>query len=125
MNDMGVFEFVEIVGLTESGGDVEAWGDRNGKGQPRAMGRFQVWPEWVEQFRVPVVLGESWDEWVARMLAYFFYNARDKLEPLDIAMWFHKGHKVARDSDKWDRQYEKNFLEASARYYARYWTRKV
>lgn len=113
-------EFSDALGMTESEGNPRAWGDDTGGSRPPlAMGRFQVHPCWLwdqttDDAAKPGEL-ESWDTWIERLVQRFFMRHAGYLPPVEIAMWFHVGHRCAFGEQGWDGTYAARFMRAALR----------
>ena len=100
-------QFASVLAEVESGGNWQAWGDEG-----RAMGRWQVHPDWLwgwaKNYRVEPALDETWDAFVMRVVLAF---ARDHfargMSAVTVAMYFHLGH-----LGDFDRDYAARFDEA-------------
>lgn len=100
-------QFASVLAEVESRGNWQAWGDEG-----RAMGRWQVHPDWLwgwsKRYQLQPVLDETWDSFVMRVVVAF---ARDHLlsgmSPVSVAMYFHLGHE-----GDYDRDYAVRFQEA-------------
>ena len=102
-------QFATILGLVESDGNIAAWGDA-AHGAYLAVGRFQVHPAWLFDHILKPAVSETWDSWVERMVEAF-YTPRAYLPPVEVAMWFHIGHRVQPDENDWDAPYAKRFAD--------------
>lgn len=103
--------FVHALAMTESGNNTNAPLGDNG----RAMGRFQVHPDWVFTFssayHLSPMLGETWDSFITRIVRAFYQEHVIKygMTAEEIAMAFHIGHIVKADSSDWDVAYAERF----------------
>lgn len=106
--------FLDAIAQVESSDNPEAWGDGG-----RAMGRYQVHPDrlWFEakKWRLEPKLGETWDQFVARVLSAMYEANAGVFEPPEVAMYWHKGHWVKRAAPDWDLAYASKFSDALAR----------
>lgn len=113
-------QFTQILGLTESGGKVEAWGDdTKGTKPPLAMGRFQIHPVWLwdhtrTRDAMPAML-ESWDTWIARLIGAFYARYSEAITAVRLAMWFHLGHLTVDRLSDWDKAYADRFNAFAAK----------
>ncbi len=111
-------QFSHALGITESRGDPKAWGDdTHGTRHALAMGRWQVHPAWVWDHTdnpeaKPAEL-ESWDAWIERLVEIFAARWLPLIPPVEIAMWFHLGHRVEQNETGWDSEYAQRFIAAS------------
>ena len=109
-------QFTKALGLTESQGKIEQWGDdTHGTKPPLAMGRFQIHPAWLwdhtrTEEAKPADL-ESWDSWIERLITAFYRKYHVALPDDILAMWFHLGHRSYTDSTDWDSKYAERFNE--------------
>lgn len=103
-------QFVHAIAMTESTDNPETWGDHG-----HAVGRYQVHPDWLWGWAVKLalapLLNESWDNFIARVVARFFVWHQDELKPVEIAMKFHLGHESHEASKDWDKPYATRFLK--------------
>lgn len=103
-------QFSTALGLTESNGNPNSpLGDHG-----RALGRFQVHPDWVFDWsnRLGIVpkLSETWDSFVERMVqAFYTHHVGGTLSDVEIAMAFHIGHLVHNYDPDWDSAYADRF----------------
>lgn len=101
--------FSTALGLTESNGNKQAWGD-----QGLASGRFQVHPAWMwtwsTKYHMVPFVDESWDRFTERVVEAFFSDHAHTLTPVEIAMYFHIGHIVVGASPQWDSAYANRFV---------------
>ena len=106
-----VEEFLKALAVVESSDDPEAWGDGG-----RAMGRWQVHPDrlWQESHLGLIfpMLGETWDQLVARVLRRICQFYLDKTSPGEIAMYWHVGHWTKPTDSTWDAKYAARFEAA-------------
>jgi len=103
--------FITAIGITESNGHTEAWGDSG-----QAMGRFQMHPSFVWQYGPDdVELTSTWDEVGITTLEAFVADRREAVghNYTRLAQEFHLGvHAVA--TGKWDEDYHNRFVRAWA-----------
>lgn len=103
-------QFVHAIAMTESTDNPEAWGDHG-----HAIGRYQVHPDWLwgwaVKFSLAPLLNESWDNFIARVVARFFVWHQGELKPVEIAMKFHLGHETHDWEKDWDKPYATRFLK--------------
>ena|SRR5882757_9105374 len=99
-------QFTTALGLTESRGNPNSpLGDSG-----QAMGRWQVHPCWVwDHCKLVPFISETWDAWVERNIEAF-YNAHTFLPAVEIAMFFHLGHRALIADADWDTNYAKRFI---------------
>jgi hypothetical protein len=101
-------QFIYCLGMTESGGNVHAWGDADASLSPRAIGRFQVHPdrlfEEASRYKLRPWLNETWDSFVGRVVtAMFVHRTQQGYAPDAIAAYWHQGH-FAQPAE-WDQHY--------------------
>jgi hypothetical protein len=103
-----VDQFLKALAMVESSDDPEAWGDAG-----RAMGRWQVHPDrlWSEarRYGLQPLLGETWDQFVARCLRARWQEESPTYGPTTIAMFWHLGHWSFVDKPDWDAKYAARF----------------
>lgn len=108
-----VDQFLKALAVVESHDDPEAWGDAG-----RAMGRWQVHPDrlWQEMhtYTISPVLGETWDQLVARVVRAMFNFFQAEKPPEQIAMYWHLGHWWGPTHEDWDKKYAARFGAALA-----------
>lgn len=99
-------QFTTALGLTESNGNLSApLGDSG-----QAMGRWQVHPCWVwDHCKLIPKLRETWDAWIERNIEAFFV-AHDFLPAVEVAMFFHLGHRSLITDLDWDGPYAARFV---------------
>lgn len=83
----------------------------------RALGRFQVHPDWLWQYAQSTArspqLNETWDSFIAEIVTRFVLRYLNTgLSPVEVAMRFHLGHVSHPDRDNWDIVYADKFNEA-------------
>lgn len=106
---MTPLQFTKALGLTETDGIATAWGDSG-----QAVGRWQVHPCWVwDHCKLPPTLTDTWDSWIEKNIEAFF-NAHTFLPPIEIAMFFHLGHRTLPSAKDWDGVYAVRFTKYSA-----------
>ena len=84
----------------------------------RAIGRYQMHPDWVMEWAVRLklfpLLGETWDSFFTRLIqGYYTYHIGQGLTALEAAVSFHVGHICHEGDDTWDAQYAKDFAAAA------------
>lgn len=106
---MNTDKFIFCLAMTESHDNPNAQLGDNG----RALGRFQVHPDWVwtqcKRFGIQPTLNETWDSFITRLVTAFYNHYAISMSPVDIAMYFHIGHVVTIDSPDWDKGYATRF----------------
>lgn len=111
---MTAAEFLKVLGETESGDNPNARLGDNG----RALGRFQVHPDWVwtqcRRFGLQPALDETWDSFITRLVIEFFNHNVSLMDDLSVAMYFHIGHHVAPTETAWDGPYAERFQTFAA-----------
>ena len=112
---MTLVEFLHALALTESGDNPDApLGDHG-----RALGRWQVHPDWVDwaskHYGLWAKVNETWDDRVRGLVSQFFLQHCPFHEPHIIAMAFHLGHFASPDDDGWDEEYARRFREHAAK----------
>lgn len=113
-------QFTQILGLTETNGKIEEWGDdTHGTKPPLAMGRWQIHPAWLWdhtrlQGAKPDVL-DSWDTWIGKLVGDFFADFADYITAVRLAMWFHVGHLTTDQLPDWDKAYAARFNAFAAK----------
>lgn len=126
-----IMAWASALGEVETGNNPQAWGDFINKpatthiaydfpdaihrlGSPRAMGRWQVHPEWYQEWAGPVSAGDTWDDTVLKALARFYvhYITTSNLSPVEIAMVFHLGAHAVLSEHEWDTPYADRFVAA-------------
>lgn len=109
---MTLEKFLHTLAMTESNNNADVELGDGG----RALGRFQVHPDWVftqsKKFKKEPNLNETWDSFITRLVSAFF-NQFQLLRPVYIAMHFHLGHASFEWSDDWDKEYAARFLKFS------------
>ena len=107
---VSVGQFLDALAMTESGEDAKAWGD-NG----RAVGRFQVHPDWLwtwaKHYGLQPNLDETWDSFITRVVIAFATDHLSYLSQVEVAMYFHLGHKTIPAHYDWDADYAKRFRQ--------------
>ncbi len=105
-------EFAAAIGEIESGDNPDSWGD-----QGRAMGRYQLHPdwlwEWASRLGTAPHLNERWDDWATRIVEAFFVRWTAVMLPVEVAMFFHEGHVIKAGAAGWDSKYADRFTLAS------------
>lgn len=108
-------QFTDALALTESNGNVRAWGDdSDGRHAPLAMGRWQIHPAFLwditdDDSCMPHEL-ESWDTWVERLIQRWAAPKLKAIEAVYVAEHYHLGHAAHNGSPDWDDQYAQRFL---------------
>jgi hypothetical protein len=106
-----VDNFLHKLALTESTDNPDAPLGDDG----RALGRYQVHPDWLDcwskHYQLPCALSETWDSWVARIVGAFYrdHSARGYSD-VEVAMYYHLGHPALASTADWDAKYAKRFL---------------
>jgi hypothetical protein len=108
-------QFIAALAGTESSNDPNAPLGDDG----RALGRFQVHPDWVCTYallfsRRPL-LNETWDAWITALVRLFFQRYSPKNTAVQVAMWFHLGHFATEESSDWDAPYAERFNQWAAK----------
>jgi hypothetical protein len=108
-------QFLACLAETETNDNPRAWGD-NG----RAIGRFQVHPDWVHtqevRFGLQPVLNETWDSFITRLVTKFFELHIGTMDEQEVAMYFHLGHRTLPTDADWDTHYAERFQGFAADY---------
>ena len=101
-------QFVRALALTESNDNPEAWGDAG-----RAMGRWQVHPDWVwtwaNKYALEPALNETWDSFIHRLVTAFANEHLSIGNSTQVAMHFHLGHRSNSLAFDWDADYAQRF----------------
>ena len=101
-------QFARALALTESNDNPEAWGDAG-----RAMGRWQVHPDWVwtwaKHYGLEPPLNATWDSFVRSVVAAFANDHLRNMLPDGVAMYFHLGHPNGLERGDWDDDYAQRF----------------
>lgn len=106
---------VAALARIESNQNPYQWGDGG-----RAMGRFQLHPDWLfgwaGHYHLSPKLGETWDSFAMRVVEWFVASHEEQeYGPLEIAMKFHVGHVVRSAADPdWDQEYADRFTREYA-----------
>jgi hypothetical protein len=106
---MNTQDFLWCLGKTESKDNPNApLGDHG-----RALGRFQVHPDWVDtqekRFGIRPALNETWDSFATRLVIAFFEHYSQSMTDIEVAMYFHMGHRVVSTDNDWDAGYAERF----------------
>ena len=110
MEPATVDSFLHALALTESDDNPNApLGDHG-----RALGRWQVHPDWLDEwsthYRLTPVLSETWDSYIARVVGSFYCDHAPRgFSDVQVAMHFHLGHPALEGSADWDKQYADRF----------------
>jgi hypothetical protein len=108
---MTVSQFLAVLAHTESKSNPNAPLGDDG----RALGRWQVHPDWVwstaRRFSLQPLLNESWDRFVERLVTAFYKEHSQYLSDIEVAMFFHLGHLESPDQSGWDKGYAERFEE--------------
>jgi hypothetical protein len=108
-----VDQFLKALAIVESADNPEAWGDAG-----RAMGRWQVHPDalWshTHSLGIAPTLGETWDQFVARVLRAIWHEYWPYQVAEHIAMYWHLGHWATAEDANWDARYAVRFMAALA-----------
>lgn len=79
----------------------------------RALARFQCHPDWIHtqevRFGIQPELNETWDSFITRLVTKFFEHHVATMQDIEVAMYFHLGHRVAVDGPGWDEGYARRF----------------
>jgi hypothetical protein len=107
-------DFLYCLGMTESRDDPNApLGDGG-----RALGRFQIHPDWMDtqekRFGIRPELNEPWDSFMTRLVTAFYEHYVITMEAIDVAMYFHEGHRVLQGTADWDTGYAERFQTYAA-----------
>jgi hypothetical protein len=109
-----VDQFLDALAQVESSNNDREWGDGG-----RAMGRWQVHPDrlWSEARKAHLEpqLGETWDQFVGRVVGAMYNFFATRWAPREIAMYWHVGHFVRDGHPDWDLAYAQKFDDAMAR----------
>jgi hypothetical protein len=102
-------DFLYCLGKTESNDNPNVHLGDNG----RALGRFQVHPDWVytqsARFGLKPFLNETWDSFITRLVTAFYEHNIQFIAPVDVAMYFHLGHRTPSTAPDWDAEYAERF----------------
>ncbi len=103
-------QFARAISETESHRNPRAYGDGG-----RALTSFQCHAAWLLQWAAALLLNplvsETWESFVGRVVAAFFEH-HFGWAPVDLAMYYHRGHAVRRTDNDWDSAYEDRFYVA-------------
>ena len=106
---MNTKDFLFCLGKTESNDDPDIHLGDGG----RALGRFQVHPDWVwtqcRRFGIQPALNETWDSFVTRLVTAFFDFYGGQMQDIEVAMYFHLGHRTLPTDNDWDVGYAERF----------------
>ena len=106
---MTTADFLTCLAKTESNDDPNIHLGDGG----RALGRFQVHPDWVwtqcQRFGIKPALNETWDSFITRLVIEFFNHYAVALDDLGVAMYFHLGHRALPTDADWDKGYAERF----------------
>ena len=79
----------------------------------RAIGRFQVHPDWIHTqevaFGLQPIVNETWDSFVTRLVISFFNRHIQSMTEQEVAMYFHLGHHALPTDADWDAGYAERF----------------
>ena len=111
---MTAAQFAEAIGQVESGNNPNApLGDAG-----RALGRYQCHPDWIwtqcRHFTLAPFLNETWDAFVTRLVEAFYVAYSPFMSDVEVAMYFHMGHRVHPTDGDWDRDYANRFSAAAS-----------
>ena len=93
---------MEALALTESEDNANApFGDHG-----RALGRWQVHPDWLwgwaKRAHLAPFLNEKWNDFIERVVMSFVnYAIKLGLEPIGVALYFNRGHVIYVDDKEW------------------------
>ena len=111
---MNTTDFIYCLAMTESKNDPFVHLGDGG----RALGRFQVHPDWVwtqcSRFGMKPELNETWDAFVTRLVVAFFNHYALSMDDLGVAMYFHLGHRTDPTAPDWDAPYAERFQTYAA-----------
>lgn len=83
----------------------------------RALGRYQVHPDWVwtqcRRFTLAPFLNETWDAFIVRLVQAFYVGYSGTMPDVEVAMYFHLGHHAHPSDGDWDQEYASRFVAAS------------
>lgn len=100
---------IEALALTESMNSPNAALGDDG----RAMGRWQVHPDWVDtwskHYDIWARENETWDSRIERLVNAFIEDHRQFMSLVAVAMYFHLGHRAISTDKDWDADYAKKF----------------
>jgi len=106
-------QFRDVLAACESKSVKTEWGDNL-----CAMGEFQAHPAWAWQFahryKVEPTLYGTWNDWIAAILIYFFFEYSGIESPIEVAMRYHKGHECHETWTNWDAKYAQRFRLSAA-----------
>jgi hypothetical protein len=107
-------DFLVCLGKTESHDNPNApLGDAG-----RALGRFQVHPDWVHTqevaFGLQPIVNETWDSFITRLVTAFFNRHVKDMDEIEVAMYFHLGHHTLPTDADWDAHYAERFQTFAA-----------
>lgn len=107
-------QFARALVIKESGGDPHAWGDDD-----CAVGLYQAHIDWIwtwaRHYGLSPLLNERFNDFVRRIVIAFAADHLSYMTPVEVAMYFHKGHKTQPDWDDWDTDYAEKFEAAANR----------
>ena len=79
----------------------------------RALGRWQVHPDRLfdeaKRFELTPHLGETWDSFVGRVLRAMIAHELQNWTPIEVAMFWHLGHRLHEGEGDWDHAYGDKF----------------
>ena len=106
---MNIQDFLWCLGRTESNDNPNSpLGDGG-----RAAGRFQIHPDWMDtqekRFGLRPELNETWDSLFTRLVTAFFEHYGAQMSDVEVAMYFHIGHRVLPTDRDWDAKYAERF----------------
>ena len=82
----------------------------------RAMGRFQVHPDWLwgwaNHYHLTPNLDETWDSFVRRVVTAFVDDHLSHMQPAIVDMYFHLGHITYPKDIDWDQERCDKFIDA-------------
>lgn len=106
---MNIKDFLYCLGRTESNDNPSSpLGDGG-----RAAGRFQIHPDWMDtqtkRFGIRPQLNETWDSYFTRLVTAFWEFYSGQMTDIEVAMYFHLGHRTLPTADDWDKEYAERF----------------
>jgi hypothetical protein len=108
---ISVDQFLAALASVESSNNPQAWGDHG-----RAVGRWQVHPDRLfdeaHRNKLYPELAETWDGFIERILRAIFAHEVGNYSEVEIAMYWHIGHRIFEGGMGWDAPYAEKFNEA-------------
>lgn len=84
----------------------------------RALGRYQVHPDWVwtqcRRLVTAPILNETWDSFIVRLVEGFYQLYSPAMPDVEVAMFFHLGHHAHPTDGDWDTHYAARFNAAAS-----------